>query len=50
MLALCDAYEAAGKTPSSLNPTRWSSVVNYDAWVTNDFFPSDGRVGEWSLA
>jgi hypothetical protein len=27
MLALCDAYAAAGKTPSSLNPTRWSSLL-----------------------
>jgi hypothetical protein len=23
--------------------------ANYDAWATNDFFPSDGRMGEWSL-
>jgi hypothetical protein len=25
-------------------------AANYDAWATNDFFPSDGRMGEWSLA
>jgi hypothetical protein len=27
-----------------------ASVGNYDVWETNDFFASDGRMGELSLA